>query len=275
MPSVVQMPIVPTTNTLIVPSGTTYPSYQTSPSNVNVIPHLPLTHTGGSSEFIPPPAPSSFGNVVDFEKGNRDDSRDRTTDPVFLAIGKVLSVALTVVFIGVSLGYVYINQRKQKRDDSSEMDEVQNKNLDNVEAGQALEVLGDVLFRNRNNGGVCGLGFLAPISEEQTDSENNSDCKCNTVCPEKSNEESDSCSAASESGWSSSTGLSSLNTASIDELDAEQRPGSFAYACNTLTSSTQEHADGLISREPPENYNWSVTNPPQRPPRPWNVAGIV
>lgn len=202
--------------------------------------------------------------------------------------GPAIAIALVATFVVSAAGYVYYNRRKRNSDDP-ELQDVANKDLDDLEAGLELErranarldaeLAGDDVMRpggggsgRNSDGGIsaCTDGAIRPTLSSRGDAttsdrdSRDSDAAVYDGEPYDSpdyipgssgpgsprssssqdavtgvagvpgvpasprrNEGTDSSSAASEGGWSSSAGVSSLNTGSFDAgTDDGLLPGS-------------------------------------------------
>ena len=177
---------------------------------------------------------------VPVEKPDGDRDGGKGTESESITTGQVVGIALVAAFVVSAAGYVYVNRRKRDREEDPELEDVENKDLDDLEAGQSAKTPGD----DGPSGGGEGGELLLESSDAALNYVPSSDdalrlpgthevalvsgVPTSPVRSKRAAKESDSSSAASESGWSSSAGLSSLNTSTFDEQtdDGSLLPGS-------------------------------------------------
>jgi len=230
---------VPTTsaptpvNSLIRMTESPTVSSKPSSSEAAVVP--PTTDT---DDIITPPTSSGGGNPDSVETPGGDD-RETEESSDTISAGGIAGIVIASAFVAYSAAYVYAKKRRRDDVDDPDLREVRNKDLDDLEAG--------VIEGDDGGGGgdneptqdkKTGLGGETPPMLETTESYDASDYipaearspsstevplisgvppspKRSKVGKETTSSYDDS-SSAGESGWSSSAGLSSLNTASFD-----------------------------------------------------------
>jgi len=131
--------LVPTTAPIKVPT-----SVVTSSPSVSLQPSLTTAVSPGAGiEPIPTP-PSGNETPEGVEEGEKPDG-DRNigggegeNESGTLTVGQAVGVALAAAFFAYAAAYVYFNRRKLTRDEDPALEEVANKDLDDLEVGQAV-----------------------------------------------------------------------------------------------------------------------------------------
>ena len=263
-PTSVQVPTLPVTKSP-TPGRTQGPTISSQPSNIEgaVIPP-----TTDPEEPITPPSPpsSSGGSPGGVEKPDGDRGTEETES---ISAGGIAGIVIASAFVAYAAAYVYATKKRRRDEDDPDLQEVRNKDFDDLEAGEMPPVEerksgGDEPNQDKKDGGSDESksgesGKVSSLSGDgdspgdksssstppvfETESYDASDYipqssdagprslpassdilvsgvppspKRSKVAGSKESNSYDDSSSAGESGWSSSAGLSSLNTASFD-----------------------------------------------------------
>ncbi|KAL7539834.1 hypothetical protein ACHAXR_009661 [Thalassiosira sp. AJA248-18] len=237
------------------PGGTPYPSLSSQPSSgTEFVTAQPWYSPETPS--VPPPTPDNPNIPGIDDGGSTGPGGTDEPEPESLSTGEVVGIVFASAIVVYAAAYVYATRRKRERDDPN-LEEVVNKDLDDLEAGnRSTEMKPDEgPNQDKKDGGEPGSGEVSresansdaaqhegepynKISREPSydaigvaeytipqtaDSTPHSPKETSgplvlmmPPSPSHRKTKSSDSSSAGESGWSSSAGVSSLNTASFD-----------------------------------------------------------
>ncbi len=174
----------------------------------------------------------------------------RETETESIPAGGVAGIVLSSVFVLFAIAYIYTNKKRKRDDKDPDLRDVRNKDLDDLEAGAGAEMNDEGRtgagenVRNGKDGVGCEVGQVSIQNQVSNNVEEVEETFIGNIIEDtlklsdiavrpppslastsliagvptspKRDHIHDDSSSAGESGWSSSAGLSSLNTSSFD-----------------------------------------------------------
>lgn len=247
----------------------------------------PSNIPSSASSYSPSTAPTSSSEVY---AGSTSEATPnpgtKEPEPEPIPAGGVAGIVLSSAIVLFAVAYIYSNKkRKREEEDDPDLRDVRNKELDDLEAGQGTIDVAEAYAGANVGSGKDVIGSEAgqvsgqhQVSDNDDDDDEEEDetfigiitddtlklsdiaarpppslAGTSLIAPTspKRDQFHDDSSSAGESGWSSSAGLSSLNTSSFDNgTDDGLMPGSPGRLLATIgvadaaaTSAGQTHRD--------------------------------